>query len=84
MNEIIGSALKMFGGQNEASAEEKKAFDFAMGPVKQQLAGLDASDAELRQEEATLMAQLQQEQNRWSEFNGQIQELERASARGGR
>ena len=78
------SALKMFGGQNEASAEEKKAFDFAMGPVKQQLAGLDASDAELRQEEATLMAQLQQEQNRWSEFNGQIQELERASARGGR
>lgn len=79
------SALKMFGGQREeASADEKKAMELAFGPVKQQLAGLDASDAELRQEEATLMAQLQQEQNRWAEFNGQVEELERASSRGAR
>jgi hypothetical protein len=75
----------MFGGQKpETSPDEKKAFEFAFAPVKQQLAGLDASDAELKQEEATLMAQLQQEQNRWSEFNGQVEELERASSRGAR
>ena len=77
----LANALKMFSGQKaETSAEEKKAMEFIFGPLKQQLAGLDKADAELKQEEADLLGHLQQEQNRWTAFNGQIEELERAAA----
>jgi chromosome segregation ATPase len=77
----IASALKMFAGEKEqASGEMQKQMDIVFGPLKQQLALLDKADADLRNEEATLLAQLQDEQNRWTGFNGQIEELERSTS----
>ena len=77
----LSSSLAMFAGQkNEASAEERKAMEFIFAPLKQQLAMLDKADADLKLEESDLLGQLQQEQNRWTAFNGQIEELERATS----
>ncbi len=77
----LSSSLAMFAGQkDEASAEERKAMAFVFAPLKQQLAMLDKADADLKQEESALLGQLQQEQNSWSAFNGQIEELERTTS----
>ena len=80
----LTNALAMFGGQGqkgEASADTRKEMEFVFAPLKGQLERLDKADADLKNEEASLMAQLQEEQNRWTSFNGQIEELERASAK---
>ena len=80
----LTNALAMFGGQGrkgEASADTRKEMEFVFAPLKGQLEQLDKADADLKNEEASLMAQLQEEQNRWTSFNGQIEELERASAK---
>jgi chromosome segregation ATPase len=79
----LANSLTMFGGQGqkgESSPEMRKQMEFVMAPLKGQLELLDRTDADLKQEEASLMAQLQQEQNRWTAFNGQIEELERTAA----
>jgi len=77
----MANSLAMFGGQKEqASPEERKQMDFIFGPLKQQIAAFDKADAELRLEESALVGQLQQEQNRWTAFNGQVEELERATS----
>jgi len=77
----LSSSLAMFGGQkDEPSSAERKQMDFIFAPLKDQLALLDKADADLKQEESALLAQLQQEQNRWTTFNGQIEELERAAS----
>jgi hypothetical protein len=60
--------------------DEKDGMKMMLGQLKQQLAALDKADAELKVEESSLMAQLQDEQNRWMTFNGQIEEMERATA----
>jgi len=67
-----------------ASPDNPKEFEFFLGPLKQQLAALDKSDAELKAEEISLENQLQDEQARWTAFNAQIEELERASTGRGR
>jgi small-conductance mechanosensitive channel len=78
----LSGQLKMFAGMKDPS--DPPGVDDAMksmlGPLKQQLAALDKSDAELKLEESTLIAQMQEEQSRWSAFNAQIEELERVSA----
>jgi chromosome segregation ATPase len=77
----LATSLSMFAGNKEqASAEERQAMNMMFGPLKQQLAALDKADADLKAEESALIGQLQAEQNRWTAFNGQIEELERASA----
>ena len=77
----LESSLKMFAGQkDDASSDERKMMDLVFGPLKQQIAVLDKADADLKQEESALLAQLQQEQNRWTAFNGQIEELERGAS----
>lgn len=75
------SSLKMFAGEKEqATDKEREQMDLIFGPMKQQLALLDKADADLRVEESALLSQLQEEQNRWSGFNGQIEELERMTS----
>jgi chromosome segregation ATPase len=69
--------MKMLTGGDPAKAEEMEAI---LGPLKQQLAALDKSDGELKAEETSLTGQLHDEQSRWSAFNGQIEEMERASS----
>lgn len=79
----LTNSLAMFGGQGqkgEQSAEMRKQMEFIFAPLKGQLELLDKTDADLKNEEASLMAQLQQEQNRWTAFNGQIEDLERGAA----
>jgi hypothetical protein len=80
----LTNSLTMFSGQGqkgEPSAEMRKQMEFIFAPLKGQLELLDRTDADLKQEEASLMAQLQQEQNRWTAFNGQIEELERGTSK---
>jgi chromosome segregation ATPase len=69
--------MKMLTGGDPAKAEEMQAI---LGPLKQQLAALDKADGELKAEETSLTGQLHDEQSRWSAFNGQIEEMERASS----
>ena len=77
----LATALSMFGGNKEQpSADERQAMNMVFGPMKQQVAALDKADADLKVEESALIGQLQEEQNRWTTFNGQVEELERASA----
>jgi hypothetical protein len=77
---LLGS-IKMFDAMKSTGPAEK-AEEFAgfLAPLKQQLAALDKSDAELKGEETFLTGQLNDEQSRWSAFNSQIEEMERASA----
>lgn len=77
---LQGSMKMLAGMKDDDSPGNAEAMKFFAGPFKQQLAGLDASDAELKAEETQLMGQLHDEQNRWSTFNGQIEEMERAAA----
>ncbi|HEY7500535.1 MAG TPA: hypothetical protein VH740_18580 [Vicinamibacterales bacterium] len=60
--------------------DDKDGMQMLLRPLKEQLAGLDKIDAELKNEELILQNQLHDEQNRWSALNGQIEEMERASA----
>jgi hypothetical protein len=80
--------LKMFAGMKEPGQPEKpdeaNMMKMFLGPLKEQLAALDKSDAELKAEESMLTGQLHDEQNRWTAFNAQIEEMERASAGRGR
>jgi hypothetical protein len=77
----ILAPMKMFGAMKATAAPDKaEEMDVIFGPLKEQLAALDKSDAELTAEETFLTGQLTDEQSRWSVFNGQIEEMERASA----
>jgi hypothetical protein len=76
---LLGPMKMLAGMKNPASPDNPKEFEFFLGPLKQQLAALDKSDAELKAEEISLENQLQDEQARWAAFNAQIEELERAS-----
>jgi chromosome segregation ATPase len=73
--------IKMFESfKNTASGEKTEEIAGFLAPLKQQLAALDKSDAELKAEETFLTGQLNDEQSRWNAFNSQIEEMERASA----
>jgi hypothetical protein len=75
------SSLKMLAGiKGPDSPDKGEETNPILGPLRQQLAALEKSDAELKAEEAVLTGQLHDEQSRWSAFNGQIEDLERTSA----
>ena len=77
----LAGMLSMFAGNKEqASSEERQQMNMMFAPLKQQLAALDKADIDLKAEESALIGQLQEEQNRWTAFNGLVEELERASA----
>jgi hypothetical protein len=78
---LLGPMKMLLGNKDPMSADNPKEFEFMLGSLKQQLAGLDKSEAELKAEEMSLTNQLQDEQARWSAFNAQIEELERAGRR---
>ncbi len=74
--------LKMFAGmKDETSPDKADGFSAFLAPMKQQLAALDKSDAELKAEETHLTGQLSDEQSRWNVFNSQIEELERSAGK---
>ena len=76
----LTAAVSMFAGNKDQTPEVRQQMNTVFGPLKQQLAALDKADADLKNEEAALIGQLQDEQNRWAAFNGQVEELERSSA----
>jgi chromosome segregation ATPase len=75
----LAASLKMLAGAKDESGQVAKEFEAMLKPLKQQLTGLDNADAQLKNEEASLTSQLQAEQARWSTFNAQIEEIERAA-----
>lgn len=81
---FLGPMKMLAGNKDPMSADTPKEFEFMFGSLKQQLAALDKSDAELKAEEISLTNELQDEQARWTAFNAQIEELERASTGRGR
>ena len=81
---FLGPMQMLAGNKDPMSPGTPKELEFMLGPLKQQLAALDKSDAELKAEEISLTNELQDEQARWTAFNAQIEELERASAGRGR
>jgi hypothetical protein len=77
----LAGTLSMFAGnKDQASPEERQQMNMMFAPLKQQLAALDKADVDLKAEESALIGQLHEEQNRWTAFNGQVEELERSSA----
>jgi len=58
------------------SLNKPDGFNAFLAPLKQQLAALDKSDAELKAEETDSTGQLSDEQSQWSAFNSHIEELE--------
>lgn len=76
----LAGPLKMFEAMKDEKPGERDEMEGLLGPLKQQLAALDKSDADLKAEETLLTNQLHDEQSRWSAFNGPIEELERAAA----
>lgn len=55
--------------KDETSPDKADGFNVFLAPLKQQLAALDKSDAELKAEETYLTGQLSDEQSRWNAFN---------------
>jgi hypothetical protein len=77
----LATPLKMFPGLPSAGQDEGGAeFAQLFAPLKEHLAELERTDQRLKGEEADLQKLLAAEQSRWSGFNAQIEELERAAA----
>jgi hypothetical protein len=74
----LATQLKMFPFNSDES-EAAEGFSQILAPLKGQVAELDRTDQRLKAEEADLMRTLQAEQARWTAFNAQIEELERAA-----
>nr|AGD93297.1 hypothetical protein orf519 [uncultured bacterium]AGD93316.1 hypothetical protein orf519 [uncultured bacterium] len=77
----LAGQLKMFpfadaGKQDEAA----EGFAHILAPFKTHQAELERTDQRLKNEEADLQRLLAAEQTRWTAFNAQIEELERAAA----
>jgi hypothetical protein len=79
----LGSQLKMFSGMglaDPAKADEAaEGFAHILAPFKGHQAELEQTDQRLKSEEADLQRILAAEQARWTAFNAQIEELERAA-----
>jgi chromosome segregation ATPase len=58
--------------------EERKAAEQAASMVRSQLDALERRRAELAGEEGLLSQQIAAEQNRWTDFNSRLEELERS------
>ena len=78
----VAAQLKMFPWTAEPApqGEEAEAFAQLLAPLKGHVAELERTDQRLKNEEADLQRLLAAEQARWTGFNAQIEELERAAA----
>jgi hypothetical protein len=77
----VAASLKMFPGLTPAGHDDSgEGIGQLFAPLKEHLAGLDRDNQRLKGEEAELQQLLAVEQSRWSAFNAQIEELERAAA----
>lgn len=77
----VAAQLKMFPWMSDPAQkeEEKEVFAQLMAPLKGHVAELGRTDQRLKSEEADLQRLLAAEQARWTAFNAQIEELERAA-----
>jgi hypothetical protein len=80
--DALAAQMKMFEGMAKTESQEKSdEFSPMLEPLRAQLAILETSDQSLKAEEASISGMLAQEQARWSNFNAQVEELERAAIR---
>ena len=78
----LAAQLKMFAGlglADPAKQDEAEGFGPILAPFKGHQAELERTDQRLKSEEADLQRLLAAEQARWTGFNAQIEELERAA-----
>jgi hypothetical protein len=83
------AARAMFAGQlkglespgSQATAEQRRDAEAALGPMKTQLEAMQAAEATLRAEHDNVLNALSTEQSRWSDFNSRLDDLERALPR---
>jgi septal ring factor EnvC (AmiA/AmiB activator) len=71
------AGLKMLNAQVK-DANDAGEVDHIVQPLKAQVDALDRDDQQLKGQEAEILRLLSEEQSRWSSFNAQIEELERA------
>ena len=77
----LAAQLKMFPWMDSAEKHDAaEGFAQLLAPFKGHVAELEQTDQRLKSEEADLQRLLAAEQSRWSAFNAQIEELERAAA----
>ena len=77
----IAAQLKLFPWLNSAEGNDaEEGIGQIFAPFKGHLAELERTDQRLKGEEADLQRLLAAEQARWTAFNAQIEELERAAA----
>ena len=77
----LEAQLKMFeAGQANQTDEEKKEAAFVFGPLRSQIEAMTAADEDLKRQQVYLSGLLAEEQSRWTAFNAQLEELERALA----
>jgi hypothetical protein len=80
--DALAAQMRMFEGMVKTESQEKgEEFDRVIEPLRAQLAILETSDQSFKAEEASISSMLAQEQARWSNFNAQVEELERAAIR---
>ena len=77
----LTNALKMFSDKDDPDKEDDKGmFKMVTAPLKAQIAQLEKSIEQLKQEEIDTSQLLAEEQSRWTRFNALIEEMERAAA----
>jgi hypothetical protein len=74
----LATQLKAFPFNSE-DREIAEGFGQILAPLKGQLAELERTDQRLKADEGDLQRTLMAEQARWTSFNAQIEELERAA-----
>jgi len=75
----LAAQLKAFPFMNLEQQDDAEGIGQLFAPFKKQLAELERTDQRLKSEEADLQRLLAVEQARWTGFNAQIEELERAA-----
>jgi small-conductance mechanosensitive channel len=77
----LAAQLKMFPfADAEQQGEAAEGFAHILAPFKSHQTDLERADQRLKNEEADLLRLLAAEQARWTGFNAQIEDLERAAA----
>lgn len=76
MMAMLAPQLKMFESEKDPAQKAEAAFFIA--PLKAQLAELEKTIQQLKQDEAAVSQLLAEEQSRWTRFNTQIEALEQA------
>jgi DNA repair exonuclease SbcCD ATPase subunit len=79
----IRMQLKMFeksAGSNSVPAEERSELEQMLENFKTQVANSDKRRQDLMNEESMLLQQISADQNRWSDVNSQLDDLERTLA----